>query len=379
MTPRTRMPLTEIPTLLTERLRLRAWRPEDLPAFAAYYASARSRFTGGPLDANRAWRKLAYLMGHWRLLGHGGWALEERSADGSPGRVIGTCGIFHPAGKPEPELGWLAYEDGEGRGLMAEAARAVLADARDRLGLKRVVSYIAPANERSRALAVRLGATNEGHCAAYSGSTGQDHDAWAHDTDAGVPAECGEPTPIVPAPTLHTERLLLRGWRASDIDRMALFYADPVSQFVGGPMSPEEVWRQVASYVGGRDMRGYGIFALEERETGAFVGYCGPYYPPLWPEPEIAWGLMPEAHGKGYATEAAARALRHAREHLGWETAISAIEVTNIPSQRVAERLGAVRESERRVVGASGFDAIIFRHPSPLAAHLNAGTTPVHA
>ena len=368
-------PLTEVPTLLTERLALRAWRPDDLPAFAAFYASERAEWVGRETDDNRTWRRFAASFGHWRLHGHGGFAITERDGDDVP---IGIVGVFAGIGRPEPEIGWIAFERGEGRGIMAEAARAVIAHARDDLGLTRVVSYIDPRNGRSVRLAERLGCTDEG---VEPGFTLDEtpHHAWAHDMDAGVPAERGEPTPIVPAPTLHTERLILRGWRASDIDRMVEFYADPVSNFVGGPMTPEKVWQQVAGYVGGRDMRGYGIFALEERETGAFVGYCGPYYPPLWPEPEIAWGLMPHAHGKGYATEAATRALAHARDDLGWDTAISAVEITNIPSQRVAERLGAVRENERRVVGASGFDAIIFRHPSPLGAHLNAGATPANA
>lgn len=366
-----------IPTLHTERLTLRAWTAADAPALAAYYASGRSRFTGGPVDANGTWRRLAYHLGHWRLLGHGGWAVEPRQGNGDGGPLLGTVGVFHPAGKPEPELGFFATEAGEGRSLMAEVARAALAHARDDLGMTRVVSYIAPDNARSRALAERLGAKNEGHCAAYGGTADGPHDCWAHDMDAAVAPERGTPTVLAPAPTLHTERLILRGWRADDQLRMAEFYADPVSHFVGGPMDPVASWRQVSSYVGGRDLRGYGIFALEERASGEFVGYCGPYYPPAWPEPEIAWGLMPGRHGQGLATEAAARALVHARDDLGWETAISAVETTNTPSRRLAERLGAAEESRQRV---SGFHAVIYRHPSPLGqhlgAHLNTGIQP---
>ena len=164
-------------------------------------------------------------------------------------------------------------------------------------------------------------------------------------------------------PTLTTERLTLRPFHEEDVTPMAAFYADEAtSRFVGGVEPPDQVWRRVAFYVGHWHFRGYGIWALEERETGRFVGYCGPYFPNGWPEREIAYGLMGYAQGHGYATEAARAALRHAYERLGWTTAISAIDVNNIPSQRVAERLGARREDERHV---AGFDAVIYRHRPP--------------
>ena len=167
-------------------------------------------------------------------------------------------------------------------------------------------------------------------------------------------------------PTLHTERLTLRPFREADVVPMAAFYADEATaRFVGGIEPPDRVWRRVAYYVGHWHFRGYGIWALEAREgehAGRFVGYCGPYFPKEWPEREIAYGLMGYAQGKGLATEAASAALRHAYAELGWTTAISAVDVDNIASQRVAERLGATREGTQRI---GDFDAVIFRHLPP--------------
>ena len=163
-------------------------------------------------------------------------------------------------------------------------------------------------------------------------------------------------------PTLTTERLIMRPWEPGDAEGMAAFYADPSSRFVGGPFGPERAWRQVAYYAGHRALRGYGPFALEERATGRFVGYCGPYFPLEWPEPEIAYGLLPGARGRGLAVEAVLRALRHAYDELGWTTAISAADVANHASRRVSERAGATLESRRRLMD---FDAVIYRHRSP--------------
>ena len=164
-------------------------------------------------------------------------------------------------------------------------------------------------------------------------------------------------------PALETERLTFRAFREEDVAPMAAFYADEAtSRFVGGVEPPDAVWRRVAFYVGHWHFRGYGIWALEEKASGRFVGYCGHYFPKGWLEPEIAYGLMGYAQGKGLATEAAGAALHDAYSRLGWTTAISAIDVNNIPSQRVAERLGATREAEMRM---SGFDAVIYRHRPP--------------
>lgn len=157
----------------------------------------------------------------------------------------------------------------------------------------------------------------------------------------------------------------MRPFRDDDFDPMADFFASDISVFYGGPCSRVDAWRKFAVYPGHWALRGYGPFALEVRETGKFVGICGPWNPEGWPEPEITWALVPDHHGNGYATEAARRAVHYVYEELGWPTVVSVIADKNTASARVAERLGAVFEStlENRYGQAS-----LYRHPRPAAA-----------
>ena len=142
-------------------------------------------------------------------------------------------------------------------------------------------------------------------------------------------------------PVLETERLVRREFREHDFEPTADVYADPVSSFYGGPCGREEAWRKFAVYPGHWSLRKYGPWAIEEKETGDFVGLSGLWFPEGWPEPEITWALVPSHHGKGYATEAARRALVAAYQDFGWATAVSVVALANAASARVAERLGA--------------------------------------
>lgn len=150
-------------------------------------------------------------------------------------------------------------------------------------------------------------------------------------------------------PTLETDRLLLRGIGQQDFEPFAAFYATDASRFVGGPIEPALAWRKLAGYAGGWIMRGYGHFALEEKAGGKFVGLVGPWFPEGWPEPEIAWMVMPEFQGHGFAKEAAIRSLRYAYEDLGWQTAISCIDADNVASIRLAQSLGATFEGNTQI------------------------------
>jgi RimJ/RimL family protein N-acetyltransferase len=143
--------------------------------------------------------------------------------------------------------------------------------------------------------------------------------------------------------TLTTDRLLLRPFRAEDIDAYAAFCADPeVMRFLGdrGVLARDDAWRQMAMLTGHWTLRGYGTWALEERATGAFVGRAGLHYPEGWPEPEIGWGLARAYWGRGFAYEAAQAAMDHAFKQLGWTRVMSLIDPANTRSIQLAERLG---------------------------------------
>lgn len=147
------------PVLETPRLILRAPRMDDFEGFAAYVTSDRSRFTGGPVDRNQAWRGFGHVVGHWVLRGYGVFVLEDRAT----GAAIGTAGPWFPEGWPEPEIAWTLWDaTREGQGLAAEAALATRAHAFDSLGWTTAISLILNGNSRSEALAKRLGCVADG-------------------------------------------------------------------------------------------------------------------------------------------------------------------------------------------------------------------------
>lgn len=150
-----------IPQLGTARLRLRAFRQNDLDAYAAICADPevmRHIGSGGPVGRDVAWRQMALFLGEWALHGHGMWALQRNS----DGRLIGRVGFLQPEGWPGCELAWTLARDAWGQGYAQEAASAARAFGRDALGLQDLISLIRPDNERSIRLAGRLGATTQG-------------------------------------------------------------------------------------------------------------------------------------------------------------------------------------------------------------------------
>jgi RimJ/RimL family protein N-acetyltransferase len=140
-----------VPTLTTDRLTLRMPRMADFGHRAAFYASDRSVWEGGPHDRATAWRIFASEVGQWPLMGYGPFSVEM------DGAYVGEVGIYHAADYPEPELGWFVLPEAEGRGVAAEAARAVMTWGRGAFGWDHIVNYIHPGNARSIALGLRLG------------------------------------------------------------------------------------------------------------------------------------------------------------------------------------------------------------------------------
>lgn len=148
--------LTGIPTLTTDRLRLRGFQPADWPAFSEYFGSDRAVFTGGPMLPKTAWRHFATNIGHWAVHGFGMFVVTHRDDDAP----LGIVGHWYPHGWAEREVGWVLFDkDSEGKGIAREAAEVCVAHAYQSLGWDTVVSYIAAENAASIRLAERLGAT----------------------------------------------------------------------------------------------------------------------------------------------------------------------------------------------------------------------------
>jgi RimJ/RimL family protein N-acetyltransferase len=152
---------------------------------------------------------------------------------------------------------------------------------------------------------------------------------------------------------LETDRLILRMWQENDFDSYARICADPdVMRYLGGKvLSRAEAWRHMALMIGHWHLRGYGHWAVEEKETGTFAGRIGFFNPDGWPGFEIGWTLGREFWGKGYATEGARRALAYAFDELGKKHVISLIHPENLASIRVAERLGEKPEGTAEILG----------------------------
>jgi RimJ/RimL family protein N-acetyltransferase len=153
---------------------------------------------------------------------------------------------------------------------------------------------------------------------------------------------------------LETDRLILRMWREeTDFEAYAKMTADPeVMRFLGGQtFSRMEAWRNMAFHVGHWQLRGYGHWAVEEKASGEFVGRIGFMNPEGWPAFEIGWTLAREFWGRGYATEAARRALAFAFNELDKDHVISLIDPRNKNSIRVAERLGEKEEGKVELFG----------------------------
>src|SRR5437773_4072764 len=135
--------------------------------------------------------------------------------------------------------------------------------------------------------------------------------------------------------TLETERLLMRWFRESDFEQYSRICADAeVMRFLndGRPMTDLEVWRQMAYFIGHWHFRGYGIWAVEEKESGGLVGRIGFINPTGWPGFELGWTLGRDSWGKGYATEGASRALDYAFTELERDHVISLIAPENLGS-----------------------------------------------
>lgn len=147
-----------IPELCTDRLLLREINHSDFDAYAAVYEDPEhARFIGSACDRTEAWRRFAATLGHWTLRGFGIWAIEEWAT----GKFAGCAGLYYPEGWEEVEVGYWLTPEMTGKGYATEAATAARKYAAERLGHRRLVSYIHPENKPSIAVATRMGACFE--------------------------------------------------------------------------------------------------------------------------------------------------------------------------------------------------------------------------
>jgi ribosomal-protein-alanine N-acetyltransferase len=161
-------------------------------------------------------------------------------------------------------------------------------------------------------------------------------------------------------PVLHTERLLLRRFRAADLDDLAALYADAeVMRFLGEgrPMDRAQTRERLERILRHWQEHGFGIWALFARDGGAFVGRCGVAYLHRPGEAELAYTLARRCWGLGLATEAAAAVVRHAFEVLGLPRVVAFARVENVASIKVMKKLGM---TFKEPCVYNGFDAVMY-------------------
>lgn len=148
---------------------------------------------------------------------------------------------------------------------------------------------------------------------------------------------------------LSTERLILRQWQQRDLTPFAAMNADPevMRHF------PALLDTQQSNALAGRLCQliardGWGFWAVETRSHAEFIGFVGlrETMPdmPIGARVEIGWRLAHAHWGKGYATEAAARALRFGFEELALPEIVSFAALPNLRSQAVMQKLGMRRD-----------------------------------
>ncbi len=145
-----------IPSLDTERLRLRGWTEDDVDDWNVVGAHPDVApwigVTSGP-DRAAAWRSVAFHLGHWALRGYGQWVVERRD----DGAFLGRAGLWQPEGWVGLEVGWTITPDAWGNGYATEAGRASLGWAFATLPDDEVVSLTRVDNIRSRRVMEKLG------------------------------------------------------------------------------------------------------------------------------------------------------------------------------------------------------------------------------
>ena len=151
-------------------------------------------------------------------------------------------------------------------------------------------------------------------------------------------------------PVLVTPRLTLRPPQLSDFPRWAEMMADAeAARFLGCAQPPEVTWRTFMTMAGAWSLTGVGMFSVLDRASGRWMGRVGPWRPLGWPGNEIGWGLHPDAQGRGIALEAAAAAMAFAFDVLDWTYVIHCIAPDNLPSQKLAQRLGSTKLGPARL------------------------------
>ncbi|HVZ40802.1 MAG TPA: GNAT family N-acetyltransferase [Candidatus Kapabacteria bacterium] len=151
---------------------------------------------------------------------------------------------------------------------------------------------------------------------------------------------------------IRTERLQLRPYRLEDAPAMLEIFSDPeVTRFLGAgrPIeSLEHMVERIERTVEHQRVHGFSLWIVEDAATGEILGDCGLKMLDGGPDIEIGYRFRRSAWGKGYATEAARACMAYGHEHLGIRRIVAVVQPANIPSQRIARKLGLIAAGPAR-------------------------------
>jgi len=153
--------LPPVPTLETERLRLRGHRAGDFAAVHALWADPKvvQFITGKPSTEMESQIRLLRYIGHWAAYGFGYWVVEEKHT----GAFVGDVGFgalmrdMEPPVSGMPEIGWVLSPDHHGKGYATEAARAAVQWADENITGVSTFCIFHPDNPGSIRVAEKLG------------------------------------------------------------------------------------------------------------------------------------------------------------------------------------------------------------------------------
>lgn len=162
------------------------------------------------------------------------------------------------------------------------------------------------------------------------------------------------------APTLETERLVLRAYQLEDFEAFAAYFASPRSHFTDGPIARELAWDLYTAGAGRWVMAGHGAWTITRRGDDTSLGLVSLNTAISLPACELGWILWEGSERQGYAFEAACAARGFAFSALGMETLLSGIHHENSRSIKLAMRMGAVRDPS--VALADESETLLYRH-----------------
>lgn len=148
---------------------------------------------------------------------------------------------------------------------------------------------------------------------------------------------------------LETERLRLRPMNMADVDDLLLIFSDlETMRYYPGTKDRAAAEGWISWNLGSYEKHGFGLWIASLKKTDEFAGQCGLVYQEVEgrPETEIGYLFLRRLWGQGLATEAAQACRDYGLSVLGRHRLVSLINPNNMPSRRVAEKVGMTLEKE---------------------------------